>query len=97
MPENLIVEHTVVSAAVAEAMAERVRLLFGADYGISTTGNAGPAKGDSDAEVGTVFIGIATPGGVYSEGFNFGRPREKVIDRAVGKALEKIYREILKN
>ena len=58
------------------------------DYAIATTGNAGPSKGDSDAEVGTVFIAIATPNEVIVEEFNFGQPREKVIDRAVNKALE---------
>jgi nicotinamide-nucleotide amidase len=31
------------------------------DYAIATTGNAGPSKGDADAEVGTVFIALATP------------------------------------
>jgi nicotinamide-nucleotide amidase len=31
------------------------------DYAIATTGNAGPTKGDSNAEIGTVFIALATP------------------------------------
>jgi nicotinamide-nucleotide amidase len=67
------------------------------DYAIATTGNAGPAKGNSEAEIGTVFIAIATPNEVFVEEFNFGQPREKVVDRAVSKALELIYKEILKN
>ena len=94
---EVIREHSVVSAAVAEAMASQVRKLLNADYAIATTGNAGPDKGESKAEVGTVFIGIATPDGVFSEEFNFGQPREKVIDRAVIKGLEIIYKEITKN
>jgi nicotinamide-nucleotide amidase len=97
VPENVIEEHTVVSAQVAEEMAARVRQKFGADIAISTTGNAGPEKGDSDAEVGTVYIGFATAEKVYSEKFDLGQPREKVIERAVNKALEHIYKEILKN
>ena len=64
---------------------------------IATTGNAGPTKGDSDAEIGTVFIAIATPKEVIVEEFNFGQPREKVIDRAVNKAFEMIRKEIFKN
>lgn len=95
--QETIDKYTVVSAPVAEEMAVRVKDLMRADYAIATTGNAGPLKGESDAEVGTVFIGFATPDGVYSEEFNLGQPREKVIDRAVNKALEKIYKEILKN
>ncbi len=43
--------------------------LFKTDYAIATTGNAGPTKGDSDAEVGTVCIAIATPNTVFSEKF----------------------------
>ncbi len=97
IPHELIQKESVVSSAVAEAMALSIQKKFQTDFAIATTGNAGPNKGDSDAEVGTVFIGIATPKGVFSEEFNFGQPREKVIDRAVNKGLELIYKEILKN
>lgn len=95
--QQLIDVFSVVSAQVAENMALRAKALFGADYAVSTTGNAGPLKGDSAVEVGTVFIGIATPKGVFSEKLDLGQPREKVIERAANKALEKIYQEILKN
>ncbi len=95
--ETLINEHSVVSAAVAIEMALQVQKRLKTDYAIATTGNAGPTKGDSDAEIGTVFIAIATPKEVIVEEFNFGQPREKVIDRAVNKAFEMLRKEILKN
>ena len=95
--QEIIDEFSVVSKQVAEAMASQVKKIFQSDFAIATTGNAGPNKGDADAEVGTVFIAIATPKGVFSEEFNFGQPREKVIDRTVNKGLEIIYKEILKN
>ncbi|MEO8235616.1 MAG: CinA family nicotinamide mononucleotide deamidase-related protein [Flavobacterium sp.] len=95
--QELINEFSVVSKEVAEAMASQSQKMFKTDFAIATTGNAGPNKGDADAEVGTVFIAIATPKGVFSEKFNFGQPREKVIDRSVNQALEIIYKEILKN
>ena len=91
-----IANHSVVSQQVVEAMAKNVRNLFNADYGISTTGNAGPSKGDSDADVGTVWIGIATKDAVYSEVFNFGNHRDKVIMKATNKAFEMLQKEILK-
>ena len=94
--ENLIAKHGVVSAEVASEMVKSVQKMMESDYAIATTGNAGPTKGDEDAELGTVFIGIATPNDVFVEEFNFGQPREKVIDRGVSKALELIYKEILK-
>jgi nicotinamide-nucleotide amidase len=78
-------------------MARNVKRIMQTDYAIATTGNAGPTKGDADAEIGTVFIAIATPKKVIVEEFNFGQPREKVIDRATIKSLEMVYKEILKN
>lgn len=94
--KETIDKYSVVSAEVAKEMVQGIQKLTQADYAIATTGNAGPAKGDSNAELGTVFIAIASPNDVFIEEFNFGQPREKVIDRAVGKALELIYKEILK-
>ncbi|MDN3674196.1 CinA family nicotinamide mononucleotide deamidase-related protein [Flavobacterium branchiarum] len=94
---SLIAENSVVSSAVASAMALSVKSLMKTDYAIATTGNAGPTKGDSNAEIGTVFIAIATPDDIIVEEFNFGQPREKVIDRAVIKSLEMLQKEILKN
>lgn len=89
--------HSVVSTQVVESMATNVLRLFQTDYAIATTGNAGPTKGESDAEVGTVFIAIATKTGVYSKEFNFGNLRLKVINKAVNKALEMFLKEIFKN
>src|SRR5690606_10115949 len=53
--QAIIDAYSVVSSQVAEAMALSVLQLFKTDYAVATTGNAGPTKGDSDAEVGTVF------------------------------------------
>jgi nicotinamide-nucleotide amidase len=87
---------SVVSAEVAQEMALGVQKLMRSDYAIATTGNAGPGKGDSDADVGSVFIALATPNEVIVQDFNFGQPREKVIDRTTNKALEILQKEILK-
>lgn len=94
---DTIRQFSVVSNEVAKEMALNCKSIFNADYAIATTGNAGPTKGNSDAEIGTVFIAIATPNEVFVEEFNFGQPREKVIDRAVNKALEWLNKEISKN
>ncbi len=93
--QELIDEFSVVSSEVAEAMAANSRKKFHTDFAISTTGNAGPSKGDSDADLGTVFIGIATPSNTYSQKFNFGNHREKVIGKTVSKAMEMILKAIL--
>jgi nicotinamide-nucleotide amidase len=51
----VIKEFSVVSEAVASAMASRTRQIMNTDYAIATTGNAGP-KGDDNAEIGTVLL-----------------------------------------
>jgi nicotinamide-nucleotide amidase len=94
---NFIKEYSVVSAEVVREMALSVQKMMNTDYAIATTGNAGPLKGDADVAIGTVFIAVVTPKEIVIEEFNFGQPREKVIDRAVNKALEILYKEILKN
>lgn len=93
---ELISRYSVVSAEVAEAMAQAALLLFDSDYAIATTGNAGPSKGDADAEIGTVYIAIATRDKVFSERGTFGDHRLKVINRATTKAFELLQKEISK-
>lgn len=88
--------YSVVSKEVAEEMALKAKAMFNADIAISTTGNAGPTKGDSDAEIGTVFIGIATEKEVRVEKFNFGNHRERVTQKAVNKSLELVFDLIIK-
>ncbi|NJW51719.1 competence/damage-inducible protein A [Salinimicrobium oceani] len=94
VPKDLIEKYSVVSAEVAEAMAKHAKKMFRTDYALSTTGNAGPTKGDSDAEVGTVYIGLATPEKIYSKKFIFGNSRDQVVKQTVQKAFEMILKEI---
>ena len=95
--QNTIDKFSVVSAEVAVEMAERVKAKMNTDFAIATTGNAGPTTDDTNAGVGVVFIALATPEATIVEEFNFGQPRDKVIDRAANKSLEMLQKEILKN
>jgi nicotinamide-nucleotide amidase len=78
-------------------MALGIQQKYKTDYAVATTGNAGPTTDLTDKTVGTVFIAVATPNTVFSLEFFFGKPREKVIERASTKALELLMKEILKN
>ena len=96
VPKRIIDENSVVSAEVATAMAVNVKKIIKSDFAIATTGNAGPTKGDSDADIGTVFIAIASPNGVIVEKFNMGNHRTRIIEKAVNKGFELLRKEILK-
>ena len=95
--EKIIAKHSVVSAQVAEEMAKGIQQKFNTSYAVATTGNAGPSTDLTDSKVGTVFIAIATPTVIFSKEYFFGKPRDKVIQRASNKALELLRKEILKN
>lgn len=95
-PET-INQYSVVSEQVAKEMAVSARKKMNTDYSIAVTGNAGPTTDKTDKSVGVVFIAIASEKGVHCEEFNFGQPREKVINRTVNKSLEMLQVEILKN
>lgn len=87
---------SVVSEEVAVEMAVSVRKKMKTDYAIAVTGNAGPTTDLTDATVGVVYIAIASENGVFVKEFNFGQPREKVINGTVNKALGILQKEILK-
>ena len=86
-PEN-IARYGAVSEAVAIQMAEGVRRVGRSDYGISTTGIAGPSGGSAEKPVGTVWIGIATPNGSFAVLKNCGTDRGQIIQRATAYAVQ---------
>ena len=59
--EGLLARAGAVDADVAEQMADGVRSLMGATYGLATTGVAGPDPADGKP-VGTVYVAVAGPG-----------------------------------
>ena len=96
LDEGIINDFSVVSSQVANEMANNVKKLLDSDYSISTTGNAGPTKGDSKKDIGLIYISIATPFETKSYKFNFGNNREINIKKSVNKALELLFNELLK-
>ena len=92
-----IKKYSVVSSQISNEMSLGVKKLLKSDYSISTTGNAGPTKGESNKNIGKIFISLATPNNVKSFEFDFGTNREKNINKTVNKALELLFNELSKS
>ena len=94
-PETLD-RHTAVSREVAAELADCVRARLGADYGVSVTGVAGP---DSDGvhPVGTVFVGLAGPGGISVRALQLGQRPDRSLIRTLSAnhAFDLLRRSIL--
>ena len=95
VPAQTIEQYGVVSQPVVEGMAKGIRDLMEADFGVATTGVAGPGGGTEENPVGTVWIGVASAHGVVSKRFNFGKDRENVINRATIAAYEMLRQQII--
>ena len=94
-----------VSEQVAKEMAQGVMERSGSDFGLSTTGIAGPTGGTEEKPVGTVWIGVCSKNSCHAERFLFGTEgcpeglaeREYIRRQAVCKALELLHTEIEKS
>jgi nicotinamide-nucleotide amidase len=89
VPREHLDEHGAVSEAVAGAMARGVRDTAGTDWGVSTTGIAGPTGGTKDNPVGTVYMGVA-----YAGPWDSGESTTEVIHRAFDGSRTEIKEQI---
>jgi len=96
IPECLIAQHGAVSAECAAAMATAAAEKFSSDYAISVTGYAGPGGGTDADPVGTVYLGYASPTGVWSRRVSLPGDRRQVKQRAVNTALDFMRRQLNK-
>lgn len=83
VPPALIDRHTAVSEPVAKAMAEGARARFGADFGVATTGYAGP----DGEQIGLVYAALASADGTKVQRIIWGGTRAEVQSRAARLAL----------
>src|SRR5262249_53121050 len=90
-----LAEHGAVSAAGALQMAGGIRRRPGPDWGLATTGYAGPEGGEPEKPIGTVFLALAGPGVSASREARFPGGRTIVQDRASQAALDLLRRALL--
>ncbi len=94
--QDTLNRHGAVHEETAREMAIRVRLITGATYGLATSGIAGPGGGTDEKPVGTVCIGLATPGDVrtYRLEYRF-KNREMNKQIFAMTALDLLRRELM--
>jgi len=88
----LLEAHGAVSEQVACAMAEGIRAVAGADFGVGITGIAGPDGGTPAKPVGTVAVAVAEPRGTRSRMFRFHGERDLVKFQASQAGLDMVRR-----
>lgn len=96
VPECLVKQHGAVSDECAVAMAVGVAERLGADYALAISGFAGPCGGAGENPVGTIFIALHSPRGVWSKKLSYPGPRATVKTRAVNAALDWLRRELIR-
>ncbi|MFA1610255.1 CinA family protein [Halobellus rubicundus] len=87
-------DHGAVSAPVAREMAAGVRDVAGTDWGLATTGIAGPDGGTPEKPVGTVFVGLAYRG-EWGTGDSYTRVERHEFDGSRTQVKEQIARRAL--
>lgn len=95
VPNETLEKHGAVSNAVAEAMAANIQALTKSNYALAITGIAGPSGGTKEKPIGTVKIGLATPGNILSfEYYAIGADRISRKLRFAAKALDVLRLEL---
>ena len=84
---TLLATEGAVCPAVAGQMAEGVRRVLGTDYGVATTGLAGPDGDGSGKPVGLVYVAVATPEKTQVHTLLLSGNRERIREKAAKAAL----------
>lgn len=94
--EETLVSDGAVSEATVREMARGAREVARADFGLATSGIAGPGGGTLDKPVGTVCIGLAWDGGEWSRTYHFApRSRSWVKEVTAQVALNRLRKHLL--
>lgn len=95
VPSEMLEERGAVSAEVAEAMAEGVRLRAETDFGLSVTGVAGPGGGSAAKPVGLVYIALSDDAHTEHRKLMIPGDRQLIRWRSSQAALDLLRRRLI--
>jgi nicotinamide-nucleotide amidase len=95
VPPELIAQHGAVSAEVAKALAEGIRLRTGATLGLGVTGIAGPSGGTEAKPAGLVYMALSDAQKTETMERTFRGDRNRVREWATQQALDLIRKRLM--
>jgi nicotinamide-nucleotide amidase len=95
IPLNDIKRYGAVSPQVARRMAQGVRKAFHTNFGLSTTGVAGPTGGTKRSPLGRVFLGISNGKRTWVKRLDLKGSRRAIKEKAAEEGLEFLYRILI--
>jgi len=95
IPPAYLQKHGAVSSEVARKMAEGVRKAFRTNFGLSTTGVAGPTGGTKKTPVGLVFIALSDGRRCRVKKETFSGTRLQIKQQASQRCLEFLHEHLM--
>lgn len=88
--QETLAAFSAVSKETATEMAEGARRIFGTDYALSVTGNAGPGASEGKP-LGLVYVGLASEKETIVHECHFTGTRHEIKEKAADEALMMLY------
>ncbi len=95
--EKTLINHGAVSEATVKEMALNVCSIFNSEYGLATSGIAGPDGGTPEKPVGTIWIACAERNEVITKKLQLTKDRDVNIRLTSVMALHLLYQRLAKN
>ncbi len=87
-----LASHGAVSEPVVRAMATGCRDRLGCDYALAVSGISGPGGGTKEKPVGTTWVAVATPSGIFAHCYLFPADRRRNRLLTVAAAVDSLRR-----
>jgi nicotinamide-nucleotide amidase len=97
VPFSFIKKHGAVSSQVARKMSQGVQKAFHTNFGLSTTGVAGPTGGTIRSPIGRVFVGLSDGRRTWVKKLDLKGSRRAIKEKATEKVLQFFYETLIRS